>query len=127
MKTLACLSMFAALSGCSIALHPAAKGPRITLVAVDSAAAVAAGVLGGIELNAQCSSEQFICLSSIDHTIGAIAITTAAVFALSALVGATRHEAEPAPAPSAAAHVALDATAHGSGTISLVQPSPRNL
>jgi len=90
MSKLATLFLCVGLTGCSVALG---SGPKRPAAAVADGM-VAAGLLaaGIAETRVTCSDSQWLCLSSIDHQIGGIAIATAAMFALSALYGAARPE-----------------------------------
>jgi len=76
------------LGGCSIAFEGGARKSLAPALA-DTAVAAGALALGISESEVTCSDSQWLCLSNIDHTVGAVSIGVAAFFALSALYGYT--------------------------------------
>jgi hypothetical protein len=124
-----CIAVALGASGCSFALQPKRTldprrpQPSAAPVFFDGVLATTAMVLGVTEESVTCSSEQWLCLSSIDHAIGGVAIGLAAVYAISALYGYGRytgsaeapdmHSSDLANHVSIAAHTGDCATAAG--------------
>ena len=97
MSKLRWLSLAIALGGCSFALQPRAsldrraRQPSALPIIADGALAAGALAVGIPETQVSCSSSQWLCLSSIDHAVGGVAVGVAVVFAVSALYGYTRY------------------------------------